>query len=44
MREAISDANTYCILAVSGGHWAHYSGPGGRITADPSTVTRDLCL
>jgi type IV pilus assembly protein PilA len=34
---------TYCISAVSDDHWAHYSGPGGTVTADPSTVTADPC-
>jgi type IV pilus assembly protein PilA len=34
---------TYCISAVSGGHWAHYSGPGGTVVADPSTVTANPC-
>jgi prepilin-type N-terminal cleavage/methylation domain-containing protein len=34
---------TYCISAVSGGRWAHYSGPGGAVVADPSTVTANPC-
>ena len=34
---------TYCISAVSGGRWAHYSGPGGTAVADPSTVTANPC-
>jgi type IV pilus assembly protein PilA len=37
------DGQTYCISAVSGGRWAHYSGPGGTVTADPSTVTANPC-
>ena len=34
---------TYCISAVSGDRWAHYSGPGGTVIADPSTVTANPC-
>jgi type IV pilus assembly protein PilA len=34
---------TYCISAVSGGHWAHYIGPGGTVISDPSTVSADPC-
>lgn len=37
------DGQSYCISAVSGGHWAHYDGPGGTVTADPSTVTENPC-
>jgi prepilin-type N-terminal cleavage/methylation domain-containing protein len=37
------NGNTFCISAVAGDHWAHYSGPGGTVTADPSTVTSDPC-
>ena len=34
---------TYCISAVSGDRWAHYSGPGGTVIADPSSVTANPC-
>jgi hypothetical protein len=37
------DSNSFCISAVSDGHWAHYSGPGGAVVADPSTVTENPC-
>jgi type IV pilus assembly protein PilA len=37
------NGQTYCISAVSGGQWAHYSGPGGRIIEDPNTVTKNPC-
>jgi type IV pilus assembly protein PilA len=37
------NGQSYCISAVAGGHWAHYSGPGGEVTADPSTVTANPC-
>ena len=33
---------TYCISAVSGGHWAHVVGPGGQVQND-STATADPC-
>ena len=36
-------SQTYCISAVSGDRWAHYSGPGGTVIADPSTVTANPC-
>jgi prepilin-type N-terminal cleavage/methylation domain-containing protein len=41
--DAEGDGKSYCISAVADGHWAHYSGPGGRLTADPSTVTENPC-
>lgn len=37
------NGQSFCISAVSDGHWAHYSGPGGTVTADPSTVTENPC-
>ncbi len=37
------NGQTYCISAVAGGHWAHYSGPGGTVIADPTTVTANPC-
>ena len=37
------NGQAYCISAVSGGHWAHYSGPGGHVISDPSTVTQKPC-
>jgi prepilin-type N-terminal cleavage/methylation domain-containing protein len=37
------NGQTYCISAVAGGHWAHFSGPDGTVTADPSTVTSNPC-
>jgi general secretion pathway protein G len=37
------NGRTYCISAVSGGRWAHYRGPGGSVTTDPSTVTANPC-
>jgi type IV pilus assembly protein PilA len=33
---------TYCISAVSGGHWAHASGPGGQVVND-TAATADPC-
>jgi prepilin-type N-terminal cleavage/methylation domain-containing protein len=33
---------TYCISAVSGGHWAHVVGPGGQVVND-STASADPC-
>jgi prepilin-type N-terminal cleavage/methylation domain-containing protein len=41
--DAEDNGQSYCISAVADGHWAHYSGPGGTVTADPSTVTEDPC-
>ncbi len=41
--EAEGTGQSFCISAVSDGHWAHYSGPGGSVTADPSTVTENPC-
>ena len=40
---ADGNGQAYCISAVSAGHWAHYSGPGGKVIVDPSTVTRNPC-
>jgi len=37
------DGQAYCISALSAGHWAHYSGPSGKIIVDPSTVTTNPC-
>ena len=37
------NGQTYCVSAVSGGRWAHYSGPGGTVTADPIAVTTNPC-
>ncbi len=33
---------SYCISAVSGGHWAHVAGPGGQVTND-TAATADPC-
>ncbi len=33
---------TFCISAVSGGHWAHVIGPGGQVVNDTSAVA-DPC-
>ena len=33
---------TYCISAVSGGHWAHVVGPGGQVVND-STASTNPC-
>jgi type IV pilus assembly protein PilA len=33
---------SYCISAVSGGHWAHVAGPGGQVTND-TAATSDPC-
>jgi len=33
---------TYCISAVSGGHWAHVVGPGGQVVNDTS-ASADPC-
>lgn len=41
--EAEGNDQSFCISAVSDGHWAHYSGPGGTVTDDPSTVTENPC-
>ena len=41
--KSVGSGQTYCISALSGGHWAHYSGPGGTVVADPSTVTANPC-
>jgi prepilin-type N-terminal cleavage/methylation domain-containing protein len=37
------NGQAYCISAFSGGRWAHYSGPGGHVIADPTTVTQNPC-
>jgi type IV pilus assembly protein PilA len=37
-----ADAQKYCISAVSGGHWAHVSGPGGQVTND-TAASADPC-
>jgi prepilin-type N-terminal cleavage/methylation domain-containing protein len=37
------NGQAYCISAVSGGRWAHYSGPGGAVTAEPGTVKTNPC-
>jgi type IV pilus assembly protein PilA len=34
---------TYCISAVSGGHWASVTGPGGQVVTAADTVTTDPC-
>ncbi len=41
--DAEGNGQSYCISAVADGHWAHYSGPGGTVIADPSTVTENRC-
>jgi len=33
---------TYCISAVSGGHWAHVVGPGGQVQND-TAASSDPC-
>ena len=33
---------TYCISAVSGGHWSYIDGSGGQVTNDPAATT-DPC-
>lgn len=38
-----ANGQAYCISAVSGGRWAHYSGPGGHVISDPSSVTENPC-
>lgn len=35
------NGQSYCISAIADNHWAHYSGPGGTVTLDPSTVTEN---
>ncbi len=37
-----TNAQAYCISAVSGGHWAHVQGPGGQVTND-TAATSDPC-
>ena len=37
-----TNAQNYCISAVSGGHWAHVQGPGGQVTNDTAATT-DPC-
>jgi type IV pilus assembly protein PilA len=37
-----TNAQAYCISAVSGGHWAHVAGPGGQVTNDTAATT-DPC-
>ncbi len=37
-----TNAQAYCISAVSGGHWAHIAGPGGQVQND-SAATADPC-
>jgi type IV pilus assembly protein PilA len=39
---ATGNPQGYCISAVSGGHWAHVSGPGGQVTND-TAATSDPC-
>ena len=41
--EAEGNGQSFCISAIADGHWAHYSGPGGAVTADPSTITENPC-
>ena len=41
--DAEDNGRSYCISAHSDGHWAHYSRPGGTVTADPITVTENPC-
>jgi prepilin-type N-terminal cleavage/methylation domain-containing protein len=41
--DAEDNGRSYCISAVADGHWAHYTSPGGTVTADPSTVTQNPC-
>jgi type IV pilus assembly protein PilA len=40
-------AQTYCISAVDGGHWAHVYGPGGQVVNDDNdsggAATSDPC-
>jgi type IV pilus assembly protein PilA len=37
-----TNAQAFCISAVSGGHWAHIAGPGGQVTND-TAATADPC-
>ena len=37
-----SNAQAYCISAISGGQWAHVTGPGGQVQNDTS-ATADPC-
>jgi len=37
-----ASGQTYCISAVSGGHWAHVVGPGGQVQNDTSAAA-DPC-
>jgi hypothetical protein len=37
-----TNAQAYCISAVSGGHWADVQGPGGQVTND-TAATSDPC-
>ena len=37
-----TNAQNYCISAVSGAHWAHVQGPGGQVTNDTAATT-DPC-
>ena len=37
-----TNSQTYCISAVSDGHWAHRVGPDGRLTGDTGATT-DPC-
>ena len=36
------NAQSYCISAVDGGHWAHVTGPGGQVTND-TAASSDPC-
>jgi type IV pilus assembly protein PilA len=37
-----TNAQAFCISAVSGGHWAHVAGPGGQVSNDTAATT-DPC-
>ena len=37
-----TNAQAFCISAVSGGHWAHIQGPGGQVQND-SAATANPC-
>ena len=39
---ASTNAQAYCVSAVSGGHWAHAAGPGGQVQND-TAATADPC-